>query len=123
LTDQDRPIEEVTELKETLIKITSAQIWQRLQNAGEVMTEVPFGIFEDQTYLTGTIDLIFREDREWVLIDYKTDAIRDDDHLRQLKEYYWPQVEVYKNSWERITGEPVKEIGLFFTNRLTYESL
>jgi len=40
-----------------------------------------------------------------------------------LKEYYWPQVEVYKNSWERITGEPVKEIGLFFTNRLTYESL
>lgn len=86
------------------------------------MTEVPFGICEDQTYLTGTIDLIFREDGEWVLIDYKTDAIRDDDHLRQLKEYYWPQVEVYKNSWEKITGEAVKEIGLFFTDRLAYET-
>ncbi|MEQ8200557.1 MAG: UvrD-helicase domain-containing protein [Syntrophomonadaceae bacterium] len=122
LTDESRPAEEVPELKETLIKITSAPFWQRLQTAAKVMTEVPFGIFEGQTYLTGTIDLIFRENGEWVLIDYKTDAIRDDDHLRQLKDYYWPQVEVYKNSWQKITGEPVKEIGLFFTERLAYQS-
>ncbi len=122
LTDEHRPAEEIPELKETLIKITSASVWQRLQSAAEVMTEVPFGICEDKTYLTGTIDLIFREDGEWVLIDYKTDAIRDDDHLRQLKEYYWPQVEVYKNSWQKITSESVKEIGLFFTDRLAYES-
>lgn len=117
---QGRPDEEIGELKDILLQLTATPIWQRVQSASTIMAEVPFGIFEDQTYLTGTIDLIFKEPGGWVLVDYKTDAIQDDQHLRQLQEYYWPQVEAYRKYWEEITGEKVAESGLFFTSRMEW---
>lgn len=120
LAEEGRPIDEGVELQQALTRITAAPLWQRLLASPQVLTEVPFGIYADDIYLTGIIDLVFCEEGGWVLVDYKTDAIRDDDHLRQLREYYWPQVEAYRENWEKITGQPVRETGLFFTDRLEY---
>ena len=69
---------------------------------------------------SGVIDLIFWEDDDWVIADYKTDDIGRGQSLQPFIDYYSPQVKIYAQFWERITGQPVKETGLFFTSLTTY---
>ena len=47
-----------------------------------------------------------------MIADYKSDKI--DGNLEALIAYYRPQVEMYREFWEKISGEKVKEAGLYF---------
>jgi ATP-dependent helicase/nuclease subunit A len=77
-------------------------------------------------FVSGAIDLAFREKDGWVIADYKTDAVPAkragtdsgpaEQALDALVEDYAPQVELYSFFWETVTGEPVKETGLYFTS-------
>ncbi len=77
-------------------------------------------------FLSGAIDLAFFEGDGWVIADYKTDRVAesaaethaDEDRpaLRELVDYYRPQVALYGRFWEKITGQRVKESGLYFTS-------
>jgi ATP-dependent helicase/nuclease subunit A len=76
-------------------------------------------------FLSGAVDLVFREEDGWVIADYKTDrlptALKDagaedrEKALAVLVDHYRPQVELYTRFWARITAENVKESGLYFT--------
>lgn len=120
LEQEMRPAEELTIVTKSLDKIMSSSFWQRVRNAAEKHTEVPFGIWESDRYLTGTMDLVFKEEEGWVLVDYKTDTVSDEDHRSQLRQYYRPQLEEYARRWQEITGETVREYGLFFTENGRY---
>ncbi len=87
---------------------------------GDYYNNPSFGTWDNDTYTSGAIDLAFRQDPGWVLVDYKTDAVEDESHLKKLVDYYSPQVEIYRRCWERITGEKVVEVGLFFTDELIF---
>lgn len=60
--------------------------------------------------LIGTLDLLFKEADGWVLVDYKTDHVREEAAL--LKEYSL-QLGLYWKAAELILGEPVKEAYLY----------
>ena len=68
------------------------------------------------------IDLVFEEPTGWVIADYKTDAAAKKD-LAALVEHYRPQLDLYRRSWEFMTGEKVSETGLFFTRVERYVPL
>jgi ATP-dependent helicase/nuclease subunit A len=92
--------------------------WQRVRAAKRVLAEVPYSRQVSQPGRTpgivaGVIDLAFREDDGWVIVDYKTSAPSDGDYTPYVN-YYGPQVRAYARAWEEITGEKVKEVGLFF---------
>ncbi|MBQ2058584.1 MAG: PD-(D/E)XK nuclease family protein, partial [Firmicutes bacterium] len=64
----------------------------------------------------GTIDCCFIEDGSWVLVDYKSnyvDYMNLDDAFEHLKESYIPQLALYREALEKITGIPVKEAVLY----------
>jgi len=75
--------------------------------------------------LSGAVDLVFEEESGWVIADYKTDRLPrglegagEEDKERALAalvDHYRPQVRLYTRFWARITGEKVKESGLYFT--------
>lgn len=65
---------------------------------------------EERVFLQGVMDMAFLEKGEWVLVDYKTDAVRD---REALKKRYRIQMELYKEALARLTGKPVKEAYLF----------
>ncbi len=75
--------------------------------------------------LSGAVDLVFEEEDGWVIADYKTDRLPGglyggDAEVREkaldiLVEHYRPQVRLYTRFWSKITGERVKESGLYFT--------
>ena len=107
----------------TVQAVMKSDIWWRAQASPHRLVEVPFqmslppdpAIPESvPTIVRGVVDLVFREGNGWVIVDYKTDA-RPESELPQLIERYRGQVETYANFWKTATGQPVAEIGLYFT--------
>jgi ATP-dependent helicase/nuclease subunit A len=105
-------------------------LWQRIQRAEEVYTEVPFSIkIEDgdplydqlQTdempiLLSGVIDLVIKEREGWTIVDYKTDRVEDINDLSKLSEKYGEQVRQYCLLWKELTGEKVERAEIYFVD-------
>ncbi|MDW7651362.1 MAG: UvrD-helicase domain-containing protein [Bacillota bacterium] len=123
LRREGRPETEKEEVLACLHTITESPFWQRVRRAKEKHPEVTFGIRDGDTYLTGTIDLAFREADGWTLIDYKTDTVRDEAHLQELVRYYEPQIREYAGKWQEMTGERVHTTGLYFVGCNTLHEL
>jgi len=123
----------VPEAVQMVRAITQSDVWRRARAAPERHVEVPFAVqvpteeLRDAgpdappvTVLQGVVDLAYRVDGAWELVDYKTDVIAGD--LGLWVEHYAPQVRLYARHWAAITGEPVARAGLFFIrpNRLVW---
>ena len=62
---------------------------------------------EDETILVqGVIDACFTEGDEIILVDYKTDRVKE---IGELKRRYEKQLAYYQQALERTTGKKVKE--------------
>jgi ATP-dependent helicase/nuclease subunit A len=104
---------------DTVHSVMKADIWQRALASNRRLVEVPFEILLEREasvpiLVRGSIDLVFKEADGWVLVDYKTDSLPSG-IPDALVDRYAPQVRLYAESWQRITGEKVKEIGLYFS--------
>ena len=89
-----------------------SELGQRLLQSDLVRRDWAFNLVMDdqRTLLQGVIDCAFREGDAWVLVDYKTDRIEDEDAFIQR---YALQIDWYARALERITGLPVKERYLY----------
>ncbi len=134
LLELERPVSggepvELDELLQLVGAVRSSALWARAAVADRWLSEIPFayrdeaGRFHDPDpdlppgvprIIEGVVDLIFREDGGWVVVDYKTDVGADPEFPRRL-ESYRRQVELYAAAWSAMTGEPVKERVLLFT--------
>ena len=86
--------------------IMKSDMWKRVTEAEEKYFEIPFSITEDTTVFSGAMDLVFKEEGEWVIVDYKTDDFESDPGR---KDAYEKQLGMYAAFWEKLTGEKVKE--------------
>jgi ATP-dependent exoDNAse (exonuclease V) beta subunit len=116
----------VDEALQTVASVTASPLWQRAGRAEQTLVEVPFtrclpaATEEDvPTLLRGVIDLAFLEAGGWVIVDYKTDAASPEE-LPRLAAHYEGQVRAYRQSWVEMTGQAVKEAGLYFTRAGQY---
>ena len=94
---------------------------QRLLTAQRVERELPFSMLfpanrvypemldGEELFLQGIIDTAFLEEGAWVLVDYKTDRLDEED----LVERYRIQLMLYKEALERLTPYPVKEVYIY----------
>jgi ATP-dependent exoDNAse (exonuclease V) beta subunit len=85
----------------------SSSLGKRMLKSPKILREQPFILKRDQRLLQGVVDLAFWEDG-WILVDYKTDR-----SLNYL-ESYKTQLGFYKEAFEKITGEEVREAFLYF---------
>ena len=67
-------------------------ILKTLMNAKDVRTEVPFSIRKGDTIVSGSIDLLYEDDRGYHIIDYKTNNTED---ISSLEEEYRGQLNDY----------------------------
>ncbi len=65
---------------------------------------------EEMLLIQGIIDVFFEEEDGIVLLDYKTDSVRDG---KELAERYRTQMELYQEAVERALGKAVKEKVLY----------
>ena len=79
-------------------------------SAGSLRPELEPPMSGEKIVLQGAADLLFEEDGELVLVDFKTDRIRDPEELWSR---YRGQLALYRGAFERIAGKPVKECLLY----------
>lgn len=104
-------------------KFFASTLYTRLRSSSRVLCEQRFRLLMDadevnpdavaldgQVRVQGMIDLAFREEDGWVLIDYKTDTGAG---AGRLAARYGEQLELYARALEEITGLQVKEKILF----------
>ena len=95
----------------SLTQFYQSPIAQRMLQSQQVRREWSFNLrMEGDTLLQGVIDCAFMEEDGWVLLDYKTDRIDDEEAFIQR---YAMQLEWYARALEKITGSPVKEMWLY----------
>lgn len=90
-----------------------SDILKRASQAPRRLREVPFTLLDQGRLVEGRIDLLFEEDGELVLVDYKTDAVAEKD-LPDCTEHYRRQGEFYAEAAAAICGKPVKEVVFLF---------
>lgn len=110
--------ERLEELKKLLQDFQKSQLWQRIQSSPEVYTEVPFHLKEEKdgkpVFLSGIIDLVFKEGESWIIVDYKTDRLKDPGGYAELEKAYQSQIQQYRKVWQTITGEVVSQSLVYF---------
>ena len=73
----------------------------------EKITEVPFSLKKkDGTIISGKIDLVYKINGEWIILDYKT---MDFDCNLNVKKKCLKQLKYYREYWKQLTNEEVKE--------------
>jgi len=112
------------EAADTVRAVKRSRLWQRALQSRERFVEVPFEIQRVEggrppTLIRGAIDLVFREDGGWVLVDWKTDRVPDG-NAHALAAHYAPQVRLYAEAWKTATGQWPKETALYFVREDLY---
>jgi len=89
-----------------------SEIGRRMLASPEVHREWDFNLcLRDRGMIVqGMIDCAFREGDGWILLDYKTDRITDEE---AFTEEYRPQLEWYAAALRELTGRPVLEKWLY----------
>ncbi|MCQ2420707.1 MAG: UvrD-helicase domain-containing protein, partial [Clostridia bacterium] len=101
----------------------SSEFGKRILRAKNLQREFKFSVMEDagrffpacqseKIMLQGVVDCFWIEDDGIVIVDYKTDFIKND--LPEKVEKYRPQVTAYASALGRIFNCPVKEVFLYF---------
>lgn len=88
-------------------------IVRRAVASGRYQREVFVSLPLDDGLLEGFIDLLFEEDGGWVIVDYKTDLLEEEE-LQGAQERYALQAGAYGMAVQEATGKPVREAILVF---------
>jgi ATP-dependent helicase/nuclease subunit A len=131
LNQFDLPMEKETEVSQAIGALKGSDFWSELPSAEMVLTEVLFTLSVAKDHplyelvnssgeaghpyiVKGVIDLIYKINGAWKIVDYKTDHPADPEHFTLLKDFYHDQISFYKQAWEEMTGEKVESAKLFF---------
>ena len=100
-----------------------SDVGRRLLASDDVRREVPFTLLKEandiqsgatgKVAVQGIIDCCFKEDGQFVIIDYKSDRVYGE-ALQERVAGYKTQIDLYGEALERVTGIPVKEKIMFF---------
>ena len=72
----------------------------KLLHADEVHCELPFSLYQGEALWYGVIDVVYRENGRWHIVDYKTNADGE-----ELDTVYAGQLLAYQNAFRKLTGE------------------
>ncbi len=90
-----------------LERFQDSDLYQRMTGADRLLHEIPFSLpREDEGPLIGVIDAMFLENNQWVLVEFKTDQITNQEAYKKLwkEKDYQSQVGGYLKAAETLLG-------------------
>lgn len=106
----------------SVVQFYKTDIARRLMESEKVFRELPFTYAHendgDYQIMQGIADCLFKEDDGWVLLDYKTDRVRNRfespaEADKEMENQYEIQLNLYKRSIEAILKINIKEMVLY----------
>jgi ATP-dependent helicase/nuclease subunit A len=108
----------VPEALDAVRKVVGSDAWTEARAAGQCEVEVPFAVVTAQpgtpgppVVLTGVIDLVYRSDEGWRIVDHKTDQLATHDVGATLDRHR-EQLAAYVGAWKQIAGSDAVKAGL-----------
>jgi len=89
-------------------------IFDRARGATRVWRELSLWFPDGAHLVEGIVDLVFEEDGQLVVVDYKSDAITDEQALAQAA-HHAPQLQLYGRGLAQAAGLSVRERLVLFT--------
>jgi ATP-dependent exoDNAse (exonuclease V) beta subunit len=89
-------------------------VLERARRAPHWWRELRVWFPEGEFLVDGVVDLVFEEDGQLVVVDYKTDAITEDQAIAQA-DHHKPQLQLYGRGLAQALGQPVRERLVLFT--------
>ncbi len=83
----------------------SLSLMNRARRAARVWRELPFWLPETDELIEGVVDLVFEEESQLVVVDYKTDAITAEQAVDQAA-HHAPQLRLYGRGLTLALGHP-----------------
>lgn len=97
-----------------ILNLTDSMLWKRITASKRVERELEFThLLESGELVQGIIDCCFVEDDSWVIVDYKTTAVREGENSIAVAMRYARQLEGYADALYKLSGMPVKEKWVF----------
>jgi ATP-dependent helicase/nuclease subunit A len=97
-----------------VFRALSLPLMERARRAARVWRELPFWLPETDELVEGIVDLVFEEDGQLVVVDYKTDPIAAEQAVDQAA-HHAPQLRLYGRGLTLALGVPVRERLVLFT--------
>ncbi|HEY5561609.1 MAG TPA: UvrD-helicase domain-containing protein [Clostridiaceae bacterium] len=115
-------------VRKLLKDFKDSNIFKRIKKSKKVLCEIPFSlkINSDESVpsiVFGIMDLVFKEEGGWVILDYKTNAAEREEALEGLTKHYSNQLKLYRAAFEKISGEKVKSCVLCFVRGVNEEGM
>jgi len=85
-------------------------LFERVKKSDEKYFELTFANKTENGIILGVIDLVFKEGKNWVIVDYKTD---DYEAMPERKKSYGKQLAAYCAYWGSLTGAKISETFLY----------
>ncbi|MGB2894614.1 MAG: UvrD-helicase domain-containing protein [Anaerolineales bacterium] len=96
----------IREAEKLLGRFQEHDVYLEINAASERLHEVPYTRPHPSWGSdSGRIDLLYRVNEAWQLLDFKSDEIRDDDALAKAFEEHRPQVRRYAEAVQQLLGE------------------
>ena len=113
--------------RELVVRFLASPLAQRIRAAEKVYREYRFALLVDaamydpsaageEMILQGVADCVLVEDGQLVVVDFKTDRVRDDE-VAARSESYRPQLEAYAHALSQVLEMPVKEKIVYFFHK------
>lgn len=95
----------------------SHPIFTEILTAAERYSELPYIVLNRSWMENRIIDLLYRANHEWTILDFKTDPIESDEERNALIDHYRVQVWNYKLAMEKELGQKVRAKLCFLSDR------
>ncbi len=106
--------------RRSIMGFFDSDIGRRAASSKELYKEVSFNMRKElsgeRIIIQGTIDCYFEEDGKYILLDYKSNYLRDPENpeeIQQVAEGYRTQLSLYREALEKIRGIRVAEAYLY----------
>lgn len=108
LASKGQRIAAVRRAVELLGRLRAHTLWEEIDSADERYHEVPYSRMDGERAETGYIDLLYRTQAGWQVVDFKTDSIRSSAEREALKAQYRRQMNRYAEAVAGLLGGPAQ---------------
>ncbi|MHC1740619.1 MAG: UvrD-helicase domain-containing protein [Anaerolineaceae bacterium] len=102
---RDAAIDQAVEL---LSRLQAHPIRGEIEAVAEIYHELPYTRMVADHAETGYIDLLYKDNAGWHILDFKTDSIQNAEYRDELVTIYSQQMRRYANVVETMLGQPVQ---------------
>ncbi len=106
LVDGEQIAHAVRRSRRLLLRFRGNRLFEILDTADRRLHEVPYSLEEDGRVQRGKIDLLYRRDGEWTIVEFKTDEVRSSSQFRRVldEKGYEVQARQYAAAAGRLLG-------------------